>query len=85
MKPETMRLLDNWRNEVLEPIQGITINRDYNPCDDGTIELMWFADYQRGGVDHTFWYGVSNVPDDISVINYKIDVIEKVELKKRLH
>ena len=85
MKPETMRWLDNWRNEVLEPFQGIIINRDYNPNDDGTIELIWFADYNKGGVDHTFKYIISNLSDDISAINIKIDVVEQVELKKHLH
>ena len=85
MKPETMRLLDHWRNEVIEPIQGIEIRRDYNPCDDGTIELMWFVEYQKGDVDHIFKYIVSNLPDDISAINIKIDVVEQVELKKHLH
>ena len=85
MKPETMRLLNDWRNEVLEPIPGISIRRNYNPCDDGTIELMWFADYQRGGIDHTFKYIVSNLPDDISAINIKNDVVEQVELKRYFH
>lgn len=85
MKPETMRLLDNWRHEVLEPFQGIKINRGYNPNDDGTIELIWFVDYNKGGVDHTFKYIISNLPDDISAINIKIDVVEQVELKKHLH
>ena len=85
MKPETMRLLDHWRNEVIEPIQGIEIRRDYNPCDDGTIELIWSADYQRGGANHTFFYREGNQADDISAINIKIDVVEQVELKKHLH
>lgn len=84
MKPETMRLLDDWRNEVLEPILGISIRRGYNPCDDGTIELMWFADYQRNGMAHTFKYIVSNLPDDISAINIKSDVVEQVELRRYL-
>ena len=80
-----MRLLDNWRNEVLEPIQGVKIDRDYNPCDDETIELMWFVNYQKDGIDHTFKFIVSNLPDDISAINTKIDVVEQVELKKHLY
>ena len=79
-----MRLLDDWRNEVLEPIPGISIRRGYNPCDDGTIELMWFADYQRNGMAHTFKYIVSNLPDDISAINIKSDVVEQVELRRYL-
>lgn len=85
MKPETMRMLESWRNEVIEPIQGVKITKDYNPCDDGTIELMWFADYQRGGVNHTSMYIVTNLPDDITAVNIKINVVEQVELKKRLH
>lgn len=85
MKPETMRMLESWRNEVIVPIQGIEIRRDYNPRDDGTIELMWLADYQRGGANHTFFCREGNLPDDISAINTKIDVVEQVELKKHLH
>ena len=85
MRPETMRMLESWRNEVIEPIQGVVISKDYNPCDDGTIELMWFADYQIGGVSHTFWYGVSNLPDDVSAISIRINLVEQNELKKRLN
>lgn len=77
-------MLDSWRNEVLKPTNEITINKDYCPCDDGTIELIWFANYRRDGVDHTFVYKVSNIPDDIPAINIRIDVTEQVELKKYL-
>ena len=84
MKPETMKLLESWKNEVLKPTTEITINKDYCPCDDGTVELIWFANYQRDGVDHALWYKVSNVPDDIGAINIRIDVAEQVELKKCL-
>ena len=84
MKPETIRLLEKWRSEIVKPIQGIVVSRDYNPCEDGTIELMWTADYQREGVNHTFFYREGNILDDVSAINVKIDVIEQVELKKYL-
>ena len=84
MNPETMSLLKSWRNVVLTPTAEITINKEYCSCDDGTIELIWFADYQRNGVNHTLWYKVSNLPDDMSTINIKIDVVEQVELKKIL-
>ena len=85
MKPETMRMLEEWRTNSFEPKQGIIVTRDYSCGDDNSIELMWFANYQRDGVDHTLCYKISNIADDITAINIKIDVAEKVDLNKLIH
>ena len=84
MKPETMKMLEEWRKEVLQPMNGISITKDYQPCDDQTIELIWFVHKYVNGKEQVFPYSVKNLADDVTSLNIQIDNVERNELIKTL-
>ncbi len=43
MKHETMKILEEWRKELLRPMDGITITRDFQLTENQAIELLWFV------------------------------------------
>lgn len=81
MKPETMRMLEEWRTNSFEPKLGIIVTRDYSCDDDDSIELMWFAEYTKNDRTHILNYIVKNLADDITSLNVHIDNIENNELR----
>lgn len=83
MKPETIRMLEEWRKNSFEPKQGIIVTRDYLCEDNDSIELMWFAEYTENGRTRIIKFIVKNIPDDIVSLNIQIDNIEKNELRKQ--
>jgi len=82
MKPETIRMLEEWRKNSFEPKQGIIVTRDYSCEDNDSIELMWFAEYTENANTHVLKYVVKNLADDITSLNIQIDNIENNELRK---
>lgn len=84
MKPETVKMLEEWKKEVLKPMNGISITRDYQPYDNQTIELIWFAHKNVNGKEQIFSYSVKNLADDVTSLNIQIDNVERNELRKIL-
>jgi len=81
MKPETIRMLEEWRKNSFEPKHGIIVTRDYLCEDNDSIELMWFAEYTEIGRTHVLNCIVKNLADDVTSLNIEIDNIENNELR----
>lgn len=81
MKTETMRMLEEWKNDPLRPTEGIIISKEYS-YEDNSIELDWFLNYTVGGLEHVINYALKNLPDDIDSLNLHIGIVEKNNLVK---
>lgn len=81
MKTETTRMLEGWKNEPLQPMEGINISKEYS-YENNSIELDWFLNYKVDGLEHVINYALKNLPDDIDSLILHIEIVENNDLVK---